>query len=260
LRGADLGDAAPARGSARRRRMRSAHPDDPTAPTSHRVAPPIVVAIDGPSGAGKSTVARALARRLGFAHLDSGALYRAVALHLRASGADLGSPADVDRAPATMQLELDAEARVRLDGADVAGAGRSAEVESIVSTVAAMPAVRARLLDLQRDFRTRGPLVCEGRDMGTVVFPDAPFKFWLDASLDERARRRCRDFGASGRDVSEAAVRDELETRDARDASRELAPLAAAADAVHVDTTELGVDEVVEQLARIVRTGSGGDA
>jgi len=185
----------------------------------------MLVAIDGPAGAGKSTVARAVARALGFTYLDSGALYRAVAL----SGADDASTVDV-------RFEGD---RVLLGGEDVSAAIRTPEISQEASRRAADPAVRAALLDTQRALIASGNWVAEGRDIGTVVAPDAELKVWLTADEAERARRR----GVSV---------DEIRERDERDAGREHSPMVAADDAIEVDTTGLDIDEVVARIVDLV--------
>jgi cytidylate kinase len=187
----------------------------------------MLVAIDGPAGAGKSTVARATARALGFRFLDSGAMYRAVAL----AG---------DRDPADLDLRFDDEGRVLLDGRDVEGRIRRPEIGQEASRRAADPAVRAALVPKQRAVMADGDWVAEGRDIGTVVAPDADLKVWLTASLPERARRRR---------LPEAEVAE----RDERDATRAHSPMLAAADAVEVDTTGLAVDEVVDRIVALAR-------
>jgi CMP/dCMP kinase len=189
------------------------------------VAAAMLVAIDGPAGAGKSTVARAVARALGFTYLDSGALYRAVAL----SGADDASMLDI-------HLEGD---RVLLGGEDVSDAIRTPEISQEASRRAADPAVRAALLDTQRALIASGDWVAEGRDIGTVVAPDADVKVWLTADEAERARRR-------GQPV------DQVRERDQRDAAREHSPMVAADDAIEVDTTGLDIDEVVARIVDLV--------
>jgi cytidylate kinase len=186
----------------------------------------MLVAIDGPAGAGKSTVARATAHALGFTYLDSGAMYRAVAL----AG---------DRDPESLQIRFDGD-RVLLDGDDVSDAIRTPEISDLASQRAADPAVRAALLEKQRALLSSGDWVAEGRDIGTVVAPGADYKVWLTASLDERAQRR-------GQPPEEIAARDE------RDRSREHSPMLAADDAVEVDTTGLSIDEVVARLVALVR-------
>ncbi len=187
----------------------------------------MLVAIDGPAGAGKSTVARATARALGFRFLDSGAMYRAVAL----AG---------DRDPAQVDVRFDDEGRVLLDGRDVEDRIRTAEVGQEASRRAADPAVRAALVTKQREVLADGDWVAEGRDIGTVVAPDADLKVWLTASLPERARRR---------GLPEA----EVDERDERDATRTHSPMVAAPDAVEVDTTGLGVGEVVRRIVALAR-------
>jgi cytidylate kinase len=193
----------------------------------------MLVAIDGPAGAGKSTVARAVARALGFTYLDTGAMYRCVALaRLRDPHAD----------PARLSIEVGD--RVLLDGDDVTDAIRAADVTAEASRVAADPAVRAALVVRQRELLDHGDWVAEGRDIGTVVAPDADLKLYLDASDEERARRRAEQ---TGRPVAEVLA--EQRDRDARDREREASPLRAAPDAQLVDTTGLTLDEVVELVA-----------
>ena len=195
----------------------------------------MVIAIDGPAGAGKSTVARRVAEALGFRHLDSGAMYRALALSL------LERPGD----PASRASELTIELgdRVALDGRDVTDAIRTPEVSDLASRVATDGGVRAALAGKQREALSRGDWVAEGRDIGTVVAPDADLKVYLTASADERARRRAADLGA---DV-DAVLRDQA-LRDAQDERREHSPLRAADDAVRLDTTGQSVDEVVRAI------------
>jgi cytidylate kinase len=189
----------------------------------------VLVAIDGPAGAGKSTVARAVAGALGFTYLDSGAMYRAVAL----AG---------DRDPAALDIAFAGE-RVLLDGEDVTEAIRTPEASRAASRRAADPAVRAAMAARQRALLADGDWVAEGRDIGTVVAPNAELKVWLDASLDERARRR-------------ELPADEVAERDRRDAGREHSPMVAAPDAVHVDTTGLTVEEVVARIVGLARERS----
>jgi CMP/dCMP kinase len=186
----------------------------------------MIVAIDGPAGAGKSTVARAAARALGFAYLDSGAMYRAVAL----AG---------DRDPAALRIAFAGE-RVLLDGDDVSEAIRTPEISDLASRRAADPELRALLLDKQRALLSTGDWVAEGRDVGTVVAPGADLKVWLTASLEERAKRR-------GQAVEEIAARDE------RDRTRAHSPMVAADDAVELDSTGLDIDEVVARIVALVR-------
>jgi cytidylate kinase len=199
----------------------------------------MVVAIDGPAGAGKSTVARAVAERLGFTYLDSGAMYRCVGLAASEQGRE---PAEV--AP-TLRIELGE--RVRCDGRDVTDAIRMPEVSEAASRAAADPAVRRAVVEQQRRMVASGDWVAEGRDIGTVVAPDAAVKVFLTASPEERARRRAAQIGA---DL--ATVLREQTIRDERDTTREHSPLLAAPDAVTLDTTGLTQDEVIAHVAALV--------
>jgi cytidylate kinase len=207
-----------------------------------------VVAIDGPAGAGKSTVAREVARRLGLAHLDTGAMYRAVALAVGRRGLD---PDDVDAvADVAGQIEIElGPGKVSVDGEDATAAVRSPEVNAIVSVIAANPRVRARLVGLQREWVTqrRGGVV-EGRDIGTVVFPDADAKIYLTASDSERSRRRAREIGM----VDNHVVSADMARRDELDSNRSISPLAIAKDATVIDTTERSVADVVDQIMSLL--------
>ena len=210
-----------------------------------------IIAVDGPAGAGKSTVAKALARRLGYRFLDTGALYRTVTLAALRAGVD---PADGDAvaevaARAEIELRWDGDsARVFLAGAEVSEEIRGPDVTTAVSTVAAHPRVRERMVPLQQDFAREGGVVAEGRDIGTVVFPDAEWKFFLDADPTVRAARRAAERGEA--DVGRVAA--ELGERDRRDTDRPVSPLRPAPDSERVDTTHLSLDEVVDLLARRV--------
>ena len=222
-------------------------------------APTQVVAIDGPSGAGKSTIARRLAEQLGYRFLDTGAMYRAITWLflergvLSAEAAD-GAPAREALAEASLRLQ---GGRVLLNGEDVTQRLRTREVEAQVSAVAAMPSVRARMGELQRVVAQQGPVVAEGRDMCTVVFPRARWKVYLDAAPAERARRRCDEFQQRGRAVAEAQVLAEILERDRRDSTRADAPLRRAEDALYVDTTGLAADAVLDRLLGYVRGEDG---
>jgi cytidylate kinase len=202
----------------------------------------MVIAIDGPAGAGKSTVARAVARRLGWTYLDSGAMYRAVALLVLASPAR--EPVALARAA---RIDIGG-GRVLLDGRDVSGELRAPEVSEAASRVAADPEVRRALVRKQRGLIGEGDWVAEGRDIGTVVAPDAALKIFLTAAAEERARRRAAELGADARAVlAEHALRDE------RDATRAHSPLRPAPGAVTLDTTELSVEEVVDRIVALAR-------
>jgi cytidylate kinase len=214
-----------------------------------------VIAIDGPSGSGKGTVSRRVAAALGFHFLDSGALYRLVALAGLRAGLDAQDSAGHARIAEQMDVEFGrdsaADERILLDGMDVSGELRSEAAASAASRVAAMPAVRSALFARQRQFARMPGLVADGRDMGSVVFPDSPLKIFLTATPAERARRRHKQLKEKGLDVSLAALSRDIAERDERDASRPVAPLKAAADAVHLDSTGLTVDAVVAQILRL---------
>lgn len=207
----------------------------------------MVIAIDGPAGAGKSTVARALAERLGFTYLDSGAMYRCVALAAIERGAELDDEAAMGALAHSLDIELDGD-RVALDGRDVSDAIRSPEVTAASSEVSVHAGVREALVARQRELIAAGRYVAEGRDIGTVVSPEAPLKVFLNASPQERARRRAEQ---AGEDV--AAVLAAQRERDARDENREHSALRAAADAVELDTTGLALDQVVDRVVTLVR-------
>ncbi len=213
-----------------------------------------VVAIDGPSGAGKSTVARMLATRLGYAYLDTGAMYRAVTwLFLENEHNDIADQTRTRALLRELDLDLRPDGTVLVAGRDVTAHLRSREVESRVSAVSALPDVRMCMRELQRTIARRGPVVAEGRDMASVVFPAARHKFFLDAEPEVRARRRFLEVRDKGREVSEADVLDELAVRDRLDSTRQDAPLARTAHAHYVDTTELSPAETADLLWKRVR-------
>lgn len=205
----------------------------------------MVIAIDGPAGAGKSTVARALAERLGLTYLDSGAMYRCVALATLRAGTDTGDADAVTAIARAAEIEL-RPGRVELDGDDVTTEIREPEVTAAASRVSVHPGVRAAMVERQRALIARADWVAEGRDIGTVVCPEAPLKVFLTASETERARRR-----ASERDEDPERVLGEQRDRDRRDRERDHGALRAAADAVEVETTGLGIETVVERIASL---------
>jgi CMP/dCMP kinase len=211
----------------------------------------MVIAIDGPAGAGKSTVARGVADALGFTYLDSGAMYRCVALAALRRGADL----DDERALGVLGREADIvlrAGRVELDGEDVTNAIRTPEVGEAASRVSVHPAVREAMVERQRGLIATGGYVAEGRDIGTVVAPDAPVKLFLTAAPEERARRRAAELGRRGIETGADEVRAAIEQRDRLDSTRSAAPLRTAEDAVVIDTTGLEVEQVVDRAAALV--------
>ena len=212
----------------------------------------MIVTIDGPAGAGKSTAARALARALGFEFLDTGAMFRAVALAAMRAGVPLTDEAGLSRLLSEVRLEM-VGGRVSLDGEDVSGHIRTPELSAGSSVVAASAVVRPRLASLQREIVLGRRFVCEGRDQGTVVFPDAPCKFFLTADAEERLRRRAEDFRGRGTAIEIDSLRREQAERDHRDSHRALAPLRPAPDAILVDSTGRTLEEVVSLMEGEVR-------
>lgn len=212
----------------------------------------MIVTIDGPAGAGKTSAARELARRLGFAFLDTGAMYRAVALAALRRGVDLADAHAVADLARNLRIELFGP-RILLDGEDVSHAIRTAEITRLTHYAADNPGVRAHLVMLQRQAAAHGNFVSEGRDQGTVAFPHAECKFFLTASPEERARRRQLDLAARGEQLSLEEVLAEQNLRDQRDASRPIGPLRPAADAIVVVTDGLSPEQVVERLEQLVR-------
>lgn len=208
---------------------------------------PTIVAIDGPAGSGKSTVARAVARRLGYTYIDTGAMYRSVAQWALELGMDLDDMHRLEQLARETHIEFAGD-RVLRNGVDVTAAIRRPEVSEAASKIAAYPGVRRAMREEQRRIGAAGPAVMEGRDIGTVVFPEAQVKVFLDASSQERARRRAAELGAPVEEVAR-----DLAGRDERDRTRTEAPLVQAPDAEYVDTTGMTPEEVAEAVLRIVR-------
>lgn len=214
----------------------------------------LVIAIDGPSGSGKSTVGKALARRLGYLYIDSGAVYRAVGLSALESRTSLEDPAAVARLAreSTIKLEGDPDhLRVFLDGRDVSDKIRQPDASHASSVVATIPEVREAVVEKLREMSRAGGVVMDGRDIGTKVFPDAQVKLFLDASIDVRARRRCDEERERGREVTVEQIKSELEERDRRDCERTATPLVRAPGAVFIDTSDLPLDLVIERALEI---------
>jgi cytidylate kinase len=215
------------------------------------VAP--VITIDGPSGSGKGTIAGLLAKQLGWNLLDSGALYRLLAFAARNHGVDLTNEEAMKLLAAHLDVQFVAGGaghgqRIILEGEEVTDAIRNEQIGAGASLVASLPAVREALLMRQQAFQEMPGLVADGRDMGTVVFPDAPLKVFLTASAEERARRRYLQLKNKGDDVNIASLLDEIRARDERDTQRAVAPLIPAADAIQLDSTELSIEQVMERI------------
>lgn len=216
----------------------------------------LIIAIDGPAGAGKSTVAKRLAKELGYIYMDTGAMYRAFAWKAREEALDLGDEGKLGRALRDTDIALveqDGRLRVLLNGTDVTDRIRTPELSQLASKVSTSRLVRERMVELQRAMGARGGVVAEGRDIGTVVFPNAEVKIFLEASSEERGRRRFEELKGQGREVSLEETVEEMEERDRRDKGRELAPLRKAEDAVLIDSTLADVDTVVERIMREIK-------
>jgi len=213
---------------------------------------PVVIAIDGPSGVGKGTVSRALARALDYAHVDTGAMYRAVGWAALQRGLSLTDEDAVSALAATLQLTVE-DGLVVADGTDITRAVRTPDIDKAATAVARMPKVREVLVDRQRALARGRGVVIEGRDIGTVVFPGADVKIYLDASPEERARRRAADPAHGGGPQELAAVATALAARDKIDSTRSVSPLMVAPDAIVVDTTDIPVDAVVARVMEMVR-------
>jgi cytidylate kinase len=222
---------------------------------SHESA--LIVTIDGPSGVGKSTISRGVAEQLGFTYLDTGAMYRAVALHMQSRGVDFSDVEAVTAELENISIELhpageDGDVKVTLNGRAVGHRIRTPEISMLASGISALPPVRVKLTLMQQRIGAHGRVVAEGRDTGTVVFPDAAYKFYLDATPQERASRRARQLRQRGEDVDEKALLAMTVTRDKNDSERAIAPLKKADDAVYIDTTGMSADQVLESLLSVI--------
>ena len=214
-----------------------------------------VLTIDGPSGAGKGTVSRLAAKKLGWNYLDSGSIYRSLAIALQKTSVDFENVSEIVKIAQAMTLEFDCgdELIVKLDGEDITSQLGFESTGSIASQIAALPDVRRVLLQKQRDFRQAPGLVADGRDMGTVVFPDADNKVFLTASAAKRAERRYKQLMEKEIDANLAQITNEIDVRDRRDRERETAPLAMASDALYIDSSDMTIDAVIEEVLNLIR-------
>ncbi len=218
---------------------------------SNRPSRPLIVTIDGPAGAGKTTVSKLLAKQLGYRYLDTGALYRGVAVAARQAGVSPEDDAGLEVLCRSIKLDLipqEEGLRLLLNGDDITALIRTPQISMLASAVSARPVVRAFLMSTQRDLAARKGVVAEGRDMGTVVFPEAEAKFFLDADAQIRARRRYEELNGTAEAPSLASVEGQMRQRDRNDATRAVAPLQPAADAIRIDSTHLSLAQVVERM------------
>lgn len=213
------------------------------------------IAIDGPAGAGKSTIAKLLAKKLGILYLDTGAMYRAVGLKAIENGVDVTDETAVKKMLDSTTVDVKSEEGVQhvyLDGKDVTGKIREHRVSKAASDISAVPCVRYRMVDLQREIAARCDTVLDGRDIGTFVLPNAEYKIFLTASVAERARRRYEELKAKGEECTLESVASDIEKRDYNDSHRALAPLRKADDAVEIDTTDLSIEEVADKITALI--------
>ena len=219
----------------------------------------MIIAIDGPAGAGKSTVARILAKRLGFLYIDTGSMYRALTYKVLENNLPINDESGIIQLANKIKIDLrnnlDGSLTVMLDGEDVSLAIRHPRITQFVSDVAKIKEVRQVLVKMQRELGQKGDCVLDGRDIGTVVFPDASKKFFIDASADVRVKRRFKELEGLGQPVVEQEVARDLANRDKIDSTRQVSPLCQAADAIYIDTTDMSIEQVVDKMLGFIKNG-----
>lgn len=211
-----------------------------------------VITIDGPSGSGKGTISKMLAERLGYSYLDTGALYRAVAWKVKHDGVDPDDGASLKKILDEISITFNGE-KILVGGEDITAEIRTAEIGELSSRISAIPMVREGLFSIQREMGLKGKVVIEGRDAGTAIFPESENKFYLDASLDERARRRFEELKAKDPEITLNKTVEDIKKRDHRDSTRERSPLTRTADMVYIDSTDLSKEEVVKEIMRALK-------
>lgn len=211
-----------------------------------------VITIDGPSGSGKGTISKILARKLGYNYLDTGALYRAVAWKVKEEKVDTADKECLDTILRNIKIHFEND-RIFVDGTDVSSAIRTAEIGELSSQVSAIPAVRDGLFSIQREMGLKGNVVIEGRDTGTTIFPESENKFYLDAGIEERARRRYEELRGRDPEISMQKTIEDIKRRDERDSSRESSPLVKTDDMIYIDSTRLSIEEVVEKILENIK-------
>ncbi len=216
----------------------------------------MIIAIDGPVGSGKTTTAKRVAEKLNFIYLDTGALYRTIALYIHNKNIDIENKDDICSVISNMNFNVshkNGKMFITLDGKEIKDEIRTPEITSLSSPVSAIPCVREYLIDIQRNFGKGTNLVCEGRDIGTVIFPKAEIKIYLDASITERAKRRYKEYKEKGKEISFNEVIDMIMERDIRDTCRSIAPLRKAKDAILLDTTGMSLDSQIEAVLQVIK-------
>ena len=219
----------------------------------------MIIAIDGPAGAGKSTVAKILAKKLGFLYIDTGAMYRALTFKVLENNIPINDEARINELAKKVKIDLrnnqDGSLTVTLDGQDVSLEIRKARITQFVSDIAKIKNVRHVLVKMQRELGKKGDCVLDGRDIGTVVFPDAAKKFFIDAASSTRVQRRFKELNGLGQNIAVLDVEKDLSNRDKIDSTREISPLRLAVDAIYIDTTELSIEQVVEKMFQLIKNG-----